>query len=355
MNRNIKKALDLALDAEHPKRFHHNVARTGYADGGLSSPMDIAHDTPYMAKPAAGSPAAVANVTPYTGSGIDLPSVDKIGSAPKSTSLKVKAIKPQKIKVRKPRAIKPHKIHFDKGGSAISDALDLASKLTKDMPLGAHGMSSSQGASSTIVKEQPPGKRTKTIYEHHEQTPEAREFFKKGGKPTGSVSFAPDMQFEDSGSRMVDHDDRPAQRLPMRQYQPRFNAASGKFDAPQNKDIGFYGPMRTSGNNVASEYSMDADIGQYPSIAADMPEDLRRQAFGAARFEQHVPQAAADFAYNKAKERMAAGRSPFYEPGRDPYPKYSPDQYWDDTPTHAGTQMFPQEVMDALRLTNWKR
>jgi hypothetical protein len=60
-----------------------------------------------------------------------------------------------------------------------------------------------------------------------------------------------------------------------------------------------------------------------------MPEDLKVQALNAARFDAPVPEEADKFAHNKAAERKAAGRSPFYEPGKDPYPKWSPDQYWE--------------------------
>lgn len=119
------------------------------------------------------------------------------------------------------------------------------------------------------------------------------------------------------------------QTLPLRPYEPRYNPKSGKLDAADRKDIGFYGPVKIGPGKVASEYSADADIGQYPLIAADMPEHLKVQALNAARFDAQVPEEAAEFAYKKAKERISKKRSPFYEPGKDPYPEWSPEQHWE--------------------------
>lgn len=305
MSRDVKKALEIALDAQHPRRLHQELARTGYAAGGLSSPMDIAHDAPYTEKSVMSSPKGVtsspmdiATMTPYSAKGIDLPAGDKI-AAPKG-GMKMKGLKPAKVRVRKPRVVKPHKVRFDKGGSApMSDALKIAAKamtdLDKDMPADG-GVSSSQGSSSVVVKKKEPGERAQTIYEKHEQTPPMR--------------FA---------------------------YGPRHGSSA-------LKDIGFYGPISTGGRDVASEYSMDDDIGQYPSVAADMPERLKTQALNAARFHANVPREAADFAYDKARERLGQGRSPFYEPGRDPYPAWSPDQNWEKP------YGLHEDVRNALRL-----
>lgn len=118
--------------------------------------------------------------------------------------------------------------------------------------------------------------------------------------------------------------------LPMRlPYGQRWNEATQRLDSPQRKGIGFYGPIQVGApDNIASEYSAGSDIGDYPSVAPNMPRHLLAQTLTAARFGQPVPAPAADFAENAAKGRIANGRSPFWEQGKDPYPAWSPEQYW---------------------------
>lgn len=164
---------------------------------------------------------------------------------------------------------------------------------------------------------------------------QAMEFVRRhrqeGGELEGDVQFMPeDKRFEDSGSLMARQEEPDRVALPMRPYEQRWNEATHEFNSPERKDIGFYGPVSVGpGDHVASEYSRDSDIGQYPTVAADMPEHLKVQALNAARFNAPVPEEADRFAYAKAAERMAQGRSPFYEPSKDPYPKWSPEQYWE--------------------------
>jgi hypothetical protein len=191
--------------------------------------------------------------------------------------------------------------------------------------------------------------------------PLGRHGYATDGAVEGDVAFAPDdKQFEKSGSVMAEEappvmpeaEASPIQHshswehFPLRPYGTRYNEETHNFNTPESKDIGFYGPVSVGdGDHVASEYSRGSDIGQYPSIAADMPEDLKVQALNAAKFDAPVPEEADKFAYNKAAERKAAGRSPFYEPGKDPYPKWSPDQYW------KKPAIMPNNT-DALKIAN---
>ena len=118
--------------------------------------------------------------------------------------------------------------------------------------------------------------------------------------------------------------------LPMRfSYGPRYNPSSDRMDSPQLKSTGFYGPLTIGPDNVASEYSIGSEIGEYPSIAQNMPPNLLAQSLSAAAFHQPVPGPAADFAERAAANRMSQGRSPFWEQGKDPYPAWSPDQHWE--------------------------
>lgn len=184
MNRNIRRALDIALNAEHPRRFHHEIARTGYAAGGPSSISDIAHDIPYMEKGETLSPISVAKMQPYTASGIAPAPSQAI--APKKVSLKPG--KMAKLRMKKPRMLKPKKLRLEQGGSAVDDALDFASRAMKDMAKRGpdmHGMATSQGSTSTVVREKVPGKRAETIYEHHEQTPPEHRIFGADEEPYG--------------------------------------------------------------------------------------------------------------------------------------------------------------------------
>ena len=191
--------------------------------------------------------------------------------------------------------------------------------------------------------------------------PLGRHGYATDGAVEGDVAFAPDdKQFEKSGSVMAEEappvmpeaEASPIQHshswehLPLRPYGTRYNEETHNFNTPESKDIGFYGPVSVGeGDHVASEYSRGSDIGQYPSIAADMPEDLKVQALNAARFDAPVPEEADKFAYNKAAERKAQGRSPFYEAGEDPYPKWSPNQYWEKP------AIMPNNT-DALKIAN---
>lgn len=139
------------------------------------------------------------------------------------------------------------------------------------------------------------------------------------------------------------------QPLPMRfSYGPRFNEASGEFSAPDQKGIGFFGPMMVTGpSDVASEYSradkMNGKLTSYPTIYPGMPPAQLGAAMQTIRMNTPqgpqlgpvqkpnipVPLAVDNAAYDAAKARVNAGRSPFWEQGRDPYPAWSPDQYWE--------------------------
>ena len=191
--------------------------------------------------------------------------------------------------------------------------------------------------------------------------PLGRHGYATDGAVEGDVAFAPDdKQFEKSGSVMAEEappvmpeaeassiqHSHSWEHLPLHPYGTRYNEETHNFNTPESKDIGFYGPVSVGeGDHVASEYSRGSDIGQYPSIAADMPEDLKVQALNAARFDAPVPEEADKFAYNKAAERKAQGRSPFYEAGKDPYPKWSPNQYWEKP------AIMPNNT-DALKIAN---
>lgn len=139
------------------------------------------------------------------------------------------------------------------------------------------------------------------------------------------------------------------QALPMRQsWGPRYNPSSNKMDAPDLKGVGFNGPMLVGkGNDIASEYSRDDMINGklrgYPTIYQGMPAAQLGAAMQAIRMNTRtgpqlgpvqlpnvpIPQAIDDAAYAAAKSRVNAGRSPFWEQGRDPYPAWSPDQFWE--------------------------
>lgn len=119
--------------------------------------------------------------------------------------------------------------------------------------------------------------------------------------------------------------------LPMRfGYGQRWNEASGKLDSPQSKGIGFYGPLEIAPGNIASEYSGDSEIGQYPNVAPGMTPQQIGTVLMAARMEQPVPRSEAQFAENAARQRIAQGKSPFFDQRVDPYPKWSPDQHWQE-------------------------
>jgi hypothetical protein len=171
-------------------------------------------------------------------------------------------------------------------------------------------------------------------------------------------------KFEDSGSIMAEEEAPPVmpdaevsstqhshswEHLPFRPYGQRWNEETQKLNSPERKDIGFYGPVSVGeGDHVASEYSRNHNGIAYPSIAANMPKHLLTQALNAARFNAPVPEESDRFAYNIAKQRLAQGRSPFYEAGRDPYPKWSPEQHWEEP---AVMRDSGGAVKDALRLT----
>lgn len=122
--------------------------------------------------------------------------------------------------------------------------------------------------------------------------------------------------------------------IPMRfSWGPRYNPTTNKMDAPDLKGVGFYGPMGIGGNNVAGEYGrtdmINGQLRNYPSVYQGMKPQQLATVLMAARLHAPVPREIDDMAYAKAKERVNAGRSPFWEQGRDPYPQYSPDQYWE--------------------------
>jgi hypothetical protein len=131
--------------------------------------------------------------------------------------------------------------------------------------------------------------------------------------------------------------------LPMRfPWGPRYNPETGRMDSRELKDIGFYGPIKSPNGDVVSEYSSGDRLGEYPTVTQGLTrEQLDRLIRSAStprppwRDEYGVPpdQDIADAAWENAQQRRAEGRSPFYEPGKDPYPKWSPEQDWPE-PQH---------------------
>lgn len=137
--------------------------------------------------------------------------------------------------------------------------------------------------------------------------------------------------------------------LPMRQsWGPRYDEAARSFTAPDQKGIGFFGPMMVGGpQEVASEYStadkMNGKLTSYPTIYQGMPAAQLGAVMQTIRMNTPqgpqlgpvqkpnipVPQSIDDAAYAAAKARVNAGRSPFFEQGKDPYPAWSPDQFWE--------------------------
>lgn len=125
------------------------------------------------------------------------------------------------------------------------------------------------------------------------------------------------------------------QPLPMRySWGPRYNPASNKMDASDLKGVGFYGPQTLGqGTQIAGEYGrtdvINGKLMNYPSFFQGMTQPQLATAMMAARMQQPVPAQLDDAAYAAAKARVNAGRSPFFEQGKDPYPAWSPDQYWE--------------------------
>lgn len=138
------------------------------------------------------------------------------------------------------------------------------------------------------------------------------------------------------------------QPLPMRySWGPRYNPAEDKMTAPDQKGVGFYGPMQTGrGDNIAGEIGrtdmINGQLRNYPTFYQGMPQDQRGAMLMYARMmpmgpqlgpvqrqNLPVPQSIDDAAYAAAKSRVNAGRSPFFEQGKDPYPAWSPDQFWE--------------------------
>lgn len=192
MNKKVKHALDVALSETHPKRFHHTLARTGYADGGLpdmdTSPADLANEVPYTHEKALASQFDVAKSAPYKPKGMKL-GVTKIAPPKKVGFHAPRGPRSDigKLRLRKNISVKPKKLKFASGGHPeIDDALRLASRTMSDMAKhigdeGVHGASMQQGSTSTIVKEKLPGKKSEVVYEHHAKTPTETETFASGG------------------------------------------------------------------------------------------------------------------------------------------------------------------------------
>ena len=189
MNKKVKHALDVALSETHPKRFHHTLARTGYADGGLPdmsvSPPDLANEVPYTHEKALASQFDVAKSAPYKPKSITL-GITKI-APPKKVGLRAPRSDIGKMRLRKNISVKPKKFKLaSRGHPEIDDALRLASRTMSDMDKhigdeGVHGASMQQGSTSTIVKEKVPGKKSEIVYEHHAKTPTETETFASGG------------------------------------------------------------------------------------------------------------------------------------------------------------------------------
>jgi hypothetical protein len=51
---------------------------------------------------------------------------------------------------------------------------------------------------------------------------------------------------------------------------------------------------------------------------------------GIRKMEQPVPRAEAKFAEEAARKRIAQGKSPFFDQRVDTYPKWSPEQHWQE-------------------------
>jgi hypothetical protein len=116
--------------------------------------------------------------------------------------------------------------------------------------------------------------------------------------------------------------------LPMRfGYGQRYNSQTDRLDAADPKGIGFRGPV-SNGDHIVSEYSTDRDF-QYPSVYSGISDADLASILTAERMHMPSPADVDQRAYTAAKSRVNAGRSPFYEQGRDPYPAWSPNQHWD--------------------------
>ena len=195
---NLNKALDVALSATHPKRLHHTLARTGYAEGGIpdiQGPAELAGETPYTHGKTLASQFDVAKVQPYKAAKIAPGPVDV--KLPKKSMVRAPRADIGKMRMHKPKMKKFKGLQFAKGGAAIEDALNLASRTMADMAKGIgredglHGASMQQGATSTIVKEKLPGKKSEVVYEHHAKTPVEREEFASGGRAELAVGGDP--------------------------------------------------------------------------------------------------------------------------------------------------------------------
>lgn len=135
-----------------------------------------------------------------------------------------------------------------------------------------------------------------------------------------------DALMENAGVKMT-----PPLRQP---YGQRYNSKTGKLDSAESKSFGFFGPLSLPNGDIASEYSSSAPINgrevDYPTIAEGMPQHLLQAALTAALLQKPPPPEVADFAYDAASRRVKQGKSPFWTPGVDQFPKWSPDQNWPD-------------------------
>ena len=158
MNDKVRHALDVALSETHPKRFHHTLAKTGYADGGIPSiqgPAELANEVPYTHDNMLASQFDVAKLSPFKPEGIKV-GPTKIAS-PKKSGIRAPRSDIGKMRIKKPRLPKIKKFKLAQGGHPeIDDALRLASRTMADMAKGikdegVHGASMQQGSTSTIV------------------------------------------------------------------------------------------------------------------------------------------------------------------------------------------------------------
>lgn len=123
--------------------------------------------------------------------------------------------------------------------------------------------------------------------------------------------------------------------LPMRfSWGPRYNPSTNKMDAPDLKGVGFYGPQSLGiGGDIAGEYASNDMINgvnrDYPEMVPGMSPQQLGTVLAAAKMHQPVPRAIDDIAYKHAKERVNAGKSPFWDQRIDKYPAWSPDQHWE--------------------------
>ena len=410
----IKNALRLARRKKNPVRFHHTIAREGYATDGAVTPQakeepeaqaygEVSFAPEYMPRPSqevrppdeakqeafireelkGSAPqydpsaetglknAAIAGAK-WTAPGAAADAMGMLGGPSMAENIRQGRYLPaalQAVAVGLPTAMA--------GRAAINAGLGAgASKFTK---LGKPDVFLAPGyVAEQTAEDWAPGVFGKEAYE--------------GAKAAGKKALEEGAEYVRrkigySNGGEVEHALRLAQvarensdQLPLRM---NYGVRHGSNDL---KDIGFLGPLR-QGPDKITEYSSEKDF-QYPSVyegitpkdlAAVMfheritspkyrGEDIISERLNEAEEKKPVsekipfPEDVDDRAYAAAQRRVQEGRSPFYEPGRDPYPKWSPAQEWDEPAMKAfGGSAYAAnvgeipmssggEVEDALRL-----